>query len=105
MLHVTPSDITLESILPDRYDLPDFTQWVQKLKKYIERTLDSRHCRIIADTKHAVMFNYKGIEVDLLISPPVSDVFRLYQHIEHLTPEQQMRFGIVLPSIIVQYIV
>ncbi|KAL5517683.1 hypothetical protein EMCRGX_G003277 [Ephydatia muelleri] len=74
-LIIITEDITLKQIMPDSNSEPDFSYWLNQLKRYLHATLASA-CRILTVTKHAVIFDYFGktqgtgaIKVDMLISP------------------------------------
>lgn len=93
-------DITLDQIMPDSKNDPSFKYWLEKLKKYLLKTLPSA-CRIIDVTKNAVMFYYSGktngtgeIKVDMLISPYVQNLWELYYFLEHLKEEHQSRYDV-----------
>ena len=93
-------DITLDQIMPDSKNDPSFKYWLEKLKKYLLKTLPSA-CKIIDVTKNAVMFYYSGktkgtgeIKVDMLISPYVQNLWELYYFLEHLKEEHQSRYDV-----------
>ena len=92
------SDITLKQIMPDSNSEPDFSYWLNQLKRYLHATLASA-CRILTVTKHAVIFDYFGktqgtgaIKVDMLISPYVQNLRELYYFLQQLKEEYQYKY-------------
>ena len=85
--------------MPDSNSEPDFSYWLNQLKRYLHATLASA-CRILTVTKHAVIFDYFGktqgtgaIKVDMLISPYVQNLRELYYFLHHLKEELQHKLS------------
>ena len=74
-----------------------FQPWLTKLDRFLQAHLGQSYNKTRM-TKRSVQFEYRGIEVDLLVSPYYASQHDFYQFLKTIHPDKRDRCEIIYTS-------
>ena len=76
-----------------------FQPWLTKLDRFLQAHLGQSYKKTHM-TKRSVQFEYRGIEVDLLVSPYYASQHDFYQFLKTIHPSERERWEVLVSSYI-----